>query len=52
MISDDKKNFAIEIGNIVIKDAGEKIGSIFGEAGSEVGKTIDDWTKWVTIKVL
>ncbi|MBU3097680.1 MULTISPECIES: hypothetical protein [Clostridium] len=39
----------VKIGPIVIKDAAEKIGGLFGEKGRIIGKKIDDKTKWLTI---
>lgn len=39
----------MKIGNVVIKDTGEKIGGMFGENGRKIGKKIDDKTKWITI---
>lgn len=44
--------FNIEIGDkIRINDAGEKIGSLFGEKGRAMGKAIDDLTKDKTIRI-
>ena len=46
-----KHNLNLEIGNRLIKDVAEKLGSIFGKRGRRIGKTIDDLTKNITIKV-
>ena len=45
------KSFNIQIGDHKIKDAGEKIGSLFGEEGRQIGKCVDDLTKNITIKI-
>ena len=41
----------VEIGDVVIKDVAEKIGSLFGEGGRLVGRIIDELTEDITIKI-
>jgi len=46
-----RHNLNLELGNRLITDIAEKVGSIFGKRGRRIGKTIDDLTKNITIKV-
>ena len=46
-----KHNLNLEINEHRIEDVAEKVGSIFGEKGRAIGKSIDDLTKNVTIKI-
>jgi hypothetical protein len=47
--------FVVSIGipglKVEVKDVGEKIGGIFGERGSQIGKWIDDKTKDVKLHI-
>ena len=46
-----KRNFNVDINGTVVTDVAEKIGAIFGDKGQEVGRSIDNLTKNITIKV-
>lgn len=46
-----KQNINVEYGNIKVKDAATKVGSLFGSKGRKIGKKIDDATKKITIKI-
>ena len=46
-----KRNLNFEINEHRIEDVAEKIGSIFGETGRNIGKAIDELTKNVTVKI-
>ena len=47
----NKRNLNIEINNRRTEDVAEKLGSVFGNRGCRIGKTIDDLTKNITIKI-
>ncbi len=45
------KNLNVEIYGHRIDNVAEKIGSLFGETGTAIGKAIDSVTKNVTIRI-
>ena len=46
-----RHNVNVEINDCRIEDVAEKIGSLFGDKGQRIGKSIDDLTKNVTIVI-